>query len=37
MNIFAMYDATYAASLVSVPGSSEHQCGLRCGSNESKV
>ena len=25
---FAMYDAAYAASLVSVPGSSEHQCGL---------
>ena len=25
---FAMYDAAYAASLVSIPGSSEHQCGL---------
>lgn len=25
---FAMYDAAYAASLVSTPGSSEHQCGL---------
>lgn len=25
---FAMYDAAYAASLVSVAGSSEHQCGL---------
>lgn len=25
---FAMYDASYAASLVSVPGSSEHQLGL---------
>lgn len=25
---FAMYDADYAASLVSIPGSSEHQCGL---------
>lgn len=25
---FAMYDAAYAASLFSVPGSSEHQCGL---------
>lgn len=23
-----MYDAAYAASLVSTPGSSEHQCGL---------
>lgn len=25
---FAMYDSAYAASLVSIPGSSEHQCGL---------
>ena len=25
---YAMYDAAYAASLVSIPGSSEHQCGL---------
>ena len=25
---FATYDSDYAASLVSVPGSSEHQCGL---------